>query len=121
MSRGGLRSTSWKAAWKHGATKTIRVPVALADRLLEIAKTLDEGQAPAADSHVTGNTEVKSLLEADDVAIAIDALATAIEMKRAAIKTELKKRGKANNPQIARWRSEIEALERAISTRLELS
>jgi hypothetical protein len=34
--------------WKHGATKTIRVPVILADRILELAKALDSGELPPA-------------------------------------------------------------------------
>ena len=116
MPRGGLRSTSWKTTWKHGATKTIRVPVALADRILEMAKALDERQDATSNSLVAGNRSFKVLLDADDMAIVVDALTTAIEMKRAAIRTESKKRGKANLSQIDQWRSEIETLERVVAT-----
>ena len=117
MPRGGMRCTSWKATWKHGATKTIRVPIALADRVLEITRALDEGEdATLADSLVTGNAQVIILLEANDVAIAVDALTTAIQLKLAAISRESKKRSKADNAQIDQWRSEIEALERVVAT-----
>ena len=44
MNRGGYRKGSGrKSPWKSGETRTIRVPEALADRLLEIAHWLDEG------------------------------------------------------------------------------
>jgi hypothetical protein len=43
--RGGRRKGSGrKGAWQSGETQTIRVPVALAEPLLEIGKHLDEGQ-----------------------------------------------------------------------------
>lgn len=117
MSRGGLRSTSWKATWKHGATKTIRVPVALADRVLEITRRLDEGQdASQLDCLVTGKIAMGTLLAADDVAIAIDALATVIQLKLSAIRRESKRRSKADKFLINQWRNEIEALQRVIAT-----
>lgn len=44
MSRGGCRSGAGaKPKWKHSKTKTIRVPVDLADQVLEIAKMIDQG------------------------------------------------------------------------------
>lgn len=117
MPRGGLRSTSWKAAWKHGATKTIRVPIALADRVLEITRALDERQdATWAQGLVTGTAQVRIPLDANDVAIAVDALTTAIQLKLAAIRSESKKRRLADNAQIDQWRGEIEALERVVAT-----
>jgi hypothetical protein len=33
----------YEGKWKHGATRTIRVPVTLADATLEYAKQLDNG------------------------------------------------------------------------------
>lgn len=43
MPRGGARPNSGpQPHWKHGKTKTIRVPIVLADRLLELARELDE-------------------------------------------------------------------------------
>jgi hypothetical protein len=44
MARGGARLNSGPVSkWKHGKTTTIRVPIALSKRLLEIAKILDQG------------------------------------------------------------------------------
>lgn len=44
MPRGGKRKGAGsKLKWKHGKTKTIRVPVALSEKLLQIAHKLDEG------------------------------------------------------------------------------
>ena len=43
MARGGRREGSGgKPSWRNGKTKPIRVPVALADKILEIARVLDE-------------------------------------------------------------------------------
>jgi hypothetical protein len=43
MARGGVRSNSGaKGKWKHGKTKSIRVPAALAEQILEYARNLDE-------------------------------------------------------------------------------
>ncbi len=43
MPRGGKREgAGGKPAWKNGKTKTIRVPIVLADEVLRIAKELDE-------------------------------------------------------------------------------
>jgi hypothetical protein len=43
MPRGGKREGSGpKSNWKHGKTKTIRVPISLADDILNIARRLDE-------------------------------------------------------------------------------
>jgi len=117
MPRGGLKSTSWKATWKHGVTKTIRVPVALADKVLELTRVLDQGQDANWDnSLVTGNAPVRIPLNANDVAIAVSAITTAIQLKLAAIRRESKKRSKANFAQIDQWRSEIQALERVVAT-----
>ena len=43
MSRGGKRpGAGGKPTWKHGKTKTIRVPIALADEVISFARELDE-------------------------------------------------------------------------------
>jgi len=43
MPRGGKREGSGpKSNWKNGKTKTIRVPISLADDILNIARRLDE-------------------------------------------------------------------------------
>jgi hypothetical protein len=44
MSRGGARKGAGRVSpWNHGETKTIRVPITLADQVLETAKKLDAG------------------------------------------------------------------------------
>lgn len=42
MAKGGRTSTTWKPTWRHGKTRTIRVPVAIADDVIELARALDE-------------------------------------------------------------------------------
>jgi hypothetical protein len=45
MPRGGARENSGrKPKWNLGETKAIRVPVAIADTILEIARRLDDGE-----------------------------------------------------------------------------
>lgn len=45
MPKGGARPNSGpRPSWKHGKTTTIRVPIVLADKLLEIARALDENE-----------------------------------------------------------------------------
>ncbi|MEM9391699.1 MAG: hypothetical protein AAGA02_14570 [Bacteroidota bacterium] len=44
MPRGGRREgAGGRHKWKHGETKTIRVPIELADEILEFAHKLDDG------------------------------------------------------------------------------
>lgn len=50
MPRGGKRSgagrrSSWPSGWGREQTKLIRVPIALADELLDIARRLDAGES----------------------------------------------------------------------------
>jgi len=45
MPRGGRREGAGsKPAWKQGKTKTVRIPEALADKILAIARVLDENE-----------------------------------------------------------------------------
>jgi hypothetical protein len=45
MVRGGARlNAGAKAKWKHGKTKTIRVPEVLVDQVIDYAKKLDDQQ-----------------------------------------------------------------------------
>lgn len=47
MPRGGRREgAGGKPTWKHGKTKPVRVPEALAERVLEIARILDDEGDP---------------------------------------------------------------------------
>lgn len=44
MPRGGRREKAGGiSTWNSGKTKTIRVPIALADQLMEMARSIDEG------------------------------------------------------------------------------
>ncbi len=54
MPKGGRRSTTWAPTWKSGKTTVIRVPEAFEDRLMEIARVLDEG----GECHVAGNNRL---------------------------------------------------------------
>jgi len=44
MPRGEEKKGKGKSQWKHGKTKVIRVPEALADQIIEYARDLDEGK-----------------------------------------------------------------------------
>jgi len=63
MPRGGSREGSGGVStWKLGKTKTVRVPIALADRLLEIARAMDDGnEFIASTSIVEPVTESKTI------------------------------------------------------------
>ncbi len=55
---------SYSPAWKGGKTRTIRVPIALSDKVLEYAHKLDEGDEMV----VLSRKEVESkLLEATNI------------------------------------------------------
>ncbi|MHC5673434.1 hypothetical protein [Nostoc sp.] len=41
MLRPGQNSTSFPPTWNHGKTQTIRVPIALAEQILDYARTVD--------------------------------------------------------------------------------
>jgi len=50
MAKGGYRrGAGGKPTWRHGKTKPIRVPVVLAEKILEIARFLDERGTEAID------------------------------------------------------------------------
>lgn len=56
--RGGRREgAGGKPSWRHGKTKPVRVPVALADKILEIARILDQGDLEGS----SGDVEVIDL------------------------------------------------------------
>ena len=47
-----IKDSRFKAAWQSGPTRTIRVPIALADATLDYARQLDRGLEPR-DTHST--------------------------------------------------------------------
>lgn len=53
MPRGGYRKgAGGKPTWKSGKTKPVRVPIALEEQVLEIARILDEGGLPESRSRI---------------------------------------------------------------------
>ena len=43
MLKPGKNHTSWQPAWNHGKTQSIRVPITLAEKILEYAYAIDSG------------------------------------------------------------------------------
>lgn len=69
MPRGGKRVGSGnKSKWKSGKTKTIRVPIALADHLLELARVLDDGES----LEIVNSTMVNNIIDSDTESKVID-------------------------------------------------
>ena len=63
MPRGGKRKGAGrKADWKHGKTKTIRVPEVLADEILEYAHKLDIGD-------ITDYDTISKVIDLDGITI----------------------------------------------------
>ncbi|MEG4508162.1 hypothetical protein QUA81_31830 [Microcoleus sp. F6_B4] len=55
-----IKDSRFKAAWHSGPTRTIRVPIALADATLDYARQLDQGTEPRDTSNVSPEIEVKT-------------------------------------------------------------
>jgi hypothetical protein len=57
--------TKYKPKWKSGDTRTIRVPIALAERILDYARKVDEGivENPLTDQNIQSLTQVIKWLE----------------------------------------------------------
>lgn len=67
MPRGGKREGAGaKFKWKHGKTKTIRVPVELAEQVLELARKLDNGEV------LVSQSKESSCIDYDTESKAID-------------------------------------------------
>ena len=56
-----IKDSRFKGTWKSGPTRTIRVPIALADTTLEYARQLDQG-AEARDTTIKANVEVDGIM-----------------------------------------------------------
>lgn len=46
---GGRTKGTWDAKWHLGKTKLVRIPLAISDEVLEIARAIDEGKVEAKD------------------------------------------------------------------------
>ncbi|MCA1994583.1 MAG: hypothetical protein LDL41_21445 [Coleofasciculus sp. S288] len=65
MPRGGARENSGrKPKWNLGETKAVRIPVAIADTILEIARRIDEGESP--ESFIIPQSEAKNSSRVSD-------------------------------------------------------
>ena len=97
MPRGGARPNSGPPpSWRHGRTKTIRVPRALAAQIKHLARQLDQGRL----EYDTGSEierDTSSILENDTgskIAEAVEILTEALKLKSNAggkIKVEIRK------------------------------
>ena len=57
-----IKDSRFKAAWQSGPTRTIRVPIALAEVTLEYARQLDQGIEPP-DTRIQSDTQTDSKIE----------------------------------------------------------
>jgi hypothetical protein len=57
-----IKDSRFKAAWQSGPTRTIRVPIALADATLEYARQLDLGIEPR-DTWVKSDTQIHNKVD----------------------------------------------------------
>lgn len=70
MPRGGRRDGAGGAStWNHGKTKTIRVPIALADQLLEVARDMDKGKVITANSSVIETVTESKVIDLSGVRV----------------------------------------------------
>lgn len=71
MPRGGVRQGAGsKPTWKHGKTKPVRVPVALAERILEVARAMDRGEKGIKQIHTLAEPVTESkVIDLSGVAI----------------------------------------------------
>ncbi len=64
-----IKNSQFKAAWQSGPTRTIRVPISLADATLEYARQLDQGIEPRDTSEISNSETDIATIEARDTAI----------------------------------------------------
>ena len=67
-----IKNSQFKAAWQSGPTRTIRVPIALAEVTLEYARQLDQGVEPRDTSELSGNELSTAIAEPRDTEIKVD-------------------------------------------------
>ena len=61
--------TKFKPKWQSGKTQTIRVPITIADQVLEVARLIDENKLPY-------NTDTSDINQTKIIRIAQEALGT---------------------------------------------
>lgn len=57
----------FEGKWKHGTTKTIRVPIALADDVLAYAKQLDNDGDESHSTHTVNSSDTSDIPDAADL------------------------------------------------------
>jgi hypothetical protein len=67
-----IKDSRFKAAWQSGPTRTIRVPIALAEVTLEYARQLDQGIKPRDTGKIFNNATDTVIIEPRDTKIQSD-------------------------------------------------
>jgi hypothetical protein len=67
-----IKNSQFKAAWQSGPTRTIRVPIALADATLEYARQLDQGIEPRDTREISDTGISAAIVEPHDTEINAD-------------------------------------------------
>jgi hypothetical protein len=67
-----IKDSRFKAAWQSGPTRTIRVPIALAEVTLEYARQLDKGIEPHDTAEMFGKGTDTVIAEACDTRVKFD-------------------------------------------------
>jgi hypothetical protein len=70
-----IKDSRFKAAWQSGPTRTIRVPIALADATLEYARQLDRGIEPRDTADRCGSSLEKKQSQSRDTGIETEKVA----------------------------------------------
>ena len=67
-----IKDSRFKAAWQSGPTRTIRVPIALAEVTLEYARQLDQGIKPRDTGKIFNNGTDRVIVEPRDTRVQSD-------------------------------------------------
>ena len=67
-----IKDSRFKAAWQSGPTRTIRVPIALAEVTLEYARQLDQGIKPRDTGEIFNNGTDTVIVESRDTRVKSD-------------------------------------------------
>ena len=79
MPRGGRRSTTWSPTWNLGKTTTIRIPIAISQELLQIARKIDDGNLDP-NSLLQGEIDTSNALLQDKINRAIEFLKQGLQI-----------------------------------------
>ena len=101
MPRGGRRKgAGGRSKWKHGKTKTIRVPEVLADKILDYAHKLDIGATieHETESKIVDLTGIVVRVVRSNSAVYIaDLMRAGFEIKPESLAVSVKRRSKLDN------------------------